>query len=175
LTAILDACHSEMLLDLEHYTCHCFMRRRSQSLSERKKKPSTPQKKKKKLPGSQKKKLPAPQQLKRRHSDTEIHLRLRRNDSHARAKFKCAAMTMCAVTRLRNLSLNSDKAATERPTPRRRCGSFFCDYELLSCPLVISLAACSAKGRTFEDSRRMGKGVTVVRVLPCLQANRSCG
>jgi len=173
------------------------MRRRSQSLSERKKKPSTPQKKKKKLPGSQKKKLPAPQQLKRRHSDTEIHLRLRRNDSHARAKFKCAAMTMCAVTRLRNLSLNSDKAATERPTPRRRCGSFFCDYELLSCPLVvrrffslsgclsinrpivtpaqISLAACSAKGRTFEDSRRMGKGVTVVRVLPCLQANRSCG
>jgi len=164
-----------MLLDLEHYTCHRFIRRRSQSLSERKKnKPSTLQKKKKKLPGSQKK-LPAPQQLKRRHSDTEIHLRLRRNDSHARAKFKCVAMTTRAVTRLRNLSLNSDKVTTEPPTPRRRCGSFFCDYELLSCPLVISLSACSDNERTFEDSRRMGKGMTVVCVLPCLQANRSCG
>jgi len=127
-----------MLLDLEHYTCHHFIRRRSQSLSERKKnKPSTLQKKKKKVPGSQKKKLPAPQQLKRRHSDTDIHLRLRRNDSHARAKFKCAAMTMCAVTRLQNLSLNSDKVATRPPTLRRRCGSFFCDYELLGCPLVV--------------------------------------
>jgi len=30
--AILDACYSAMLLNLEHYTCHCFIRRRSQCM-----------------------------------------------------------------------------------------------------------------------------------------------
>jgi hypothetical protein len=72
----------------------------------------------------------------RRHSITEIRPWLRHNDSHFRRAFRRAAIITRVITRLRVLTANSSNSGKVVPTPRPRCGSSFCAYELLSSPLV---------------------------------------
>ncbi|KAF8492190.1 caspase domain-containing protein [Russula emetica] len=153
LTAILDACYSGMLLKLEHYDCHCFIRKRSQSVSEREKKPLTPY-----------------NARKRRHSDAALQPWAMRNNPHLRSAFKRAATITRVVVRLKSLVANKPKSVRNAygpPTPRPRCGSCFCTYELLNSPLVISVSACSFNENTWEDSKRKGKGMTaeLIKIL----------
>ncbi|KAH9979136.1 caspase domain-containing protein [Russula compacta] len=159
LTAILDACYSIMLLKLDHYKCHCFLRRRCQSVTERKKKPSM--------------------DLQRRYSEDVVQPWLRRSASRLlRAAFRRAATITLAIIRMKFLvatakkSSKSDKEVTPPPTPPRPCGGYFCAYELLDGPLVISMSTCSDDERTFEDSKRKGKGVTV-KLIKILRKNPS--
>ncbi|KAF8469276.1 caspase domain-containing protein [Russula ochroleuca] len=157
MTAILDACYSGMLLNLEHYDCHCFIRRRSQSFSE-KRKHLTPNK-------------PA----KRRHSEAALRPWVMRNDAHLRSAFKRAATIARVVIRLKFLVANKPKNLQDvdgPPTPRSRCGSCFCIYELLNSPLVISVSACSFNESTWDDSERKGKGMTV-KLIKILRQNPS--
>ncbi|KAN0118334.1 Caspase domain containing protein [Russula decolorans] len=158
LTAILDACYSGMLLNLEHYDCHYFRRRRSQSVSERKKKPLT-----------------SYNAGKRRHSDAALQPWVMRNNPHLRSAFKRAATITRVVVRLKFLVANKSKSARNAcgpPTPRCCCGSCFCIYELLSSPLVISVSACSFNENTWEDSKRKGKGMTA-ELIEILRKNPS--
>jgi hypothetical protein len=63
-----------------------------------------------------------------------------RNDAHLRLAFKRAATVTRVVIRLKFLVANkpkSVKGVDGPPTPRPRCGSCFCLYELLSSPLVV--------------------------------------
>ena len=127
-------------------------------------------------------------QARRRHTAAEIQPRPWNNTSRARVMFVRAAMATRAVARLRILAANS--ANTGRVVdPRPRCGSAFCVYELLNSPLVvrsffvvsfrrsivipvqISVSACATNERTFEDTKRNGRGMTVVCVSACFQAN----
>jgi hypothetical protein len=130
-----------MLLNLEHYDCHCFILRRSQCMpftlfhfasasspdlqafSERKKKPLTPY-----------------NAGRRRHSDAALQPWVMRNYRHLRSAFRRAATITRVVVRLKSLVANkpkSDRNAYGPPTPRPRCGSCFCIYELLNSPLVV--------------------------------------
>jgi hypothetical protein len=86
---------------------------------------------------SEGKKRPTASQKQRRHSNTEIRPWLRHNDSRSRVMFKRAATTTRVITRLRMLSANKSNSGKVAPTPRPRCGSSFCAYELLSSPLVV--------------------------------------
>jgi hypothetical protein len=85
---------------------------------------------------SEKKKPPASQKQ-RRHSDAEIQPWLKPHDSRSRMMFKRAATTTRVIIRLRILSSNRSNSGKVAPTPRPRCGSSFCAYELLSSPLVV--------------------------------------
>jgi len=145
-----------MLLHLEHYTCHCFIRKRSQSVYHKTKNP-----------------LALQRQARRRHTAAEIQPRLWSNTSRARVMFMRAAMATRAVTRLRILAANSAKSGKVRLVdPRPRCGSAFCAYELLNSPLVISVSACATNERTFEDTKRNGRGMTV-KLMKILRKNPS--
>jgi hypothetical protein len=140
LQAVLDACYSAMLLNLEHYTCHCFIRRRAQcmlcsalrlclshrrdfqAVSHRKKNP----------PASKR-------QPKRRNTAADIQPRHLSNASHARGAFKRAIIVTLAAIRLQTLAANSaDSGRGRRVEPRPRCGGAFCKYELLNRPVVVS-------------------------------------
>ena len=132
-----------MLLKLEHYDCHCFILRRAQCMpftllnitlhpshpldlqafSERKKKPLVPC-----------------SARKRRHSDAALQPWVMRNNPHLRSAFKRAATITRVVVRLKFLVANKPKRVRNAygpPTPRPRCGSCFCIYELLNTPLVV--------------------------------------
>jgi hypothetical protein len=128
--------------------------------------------------------------VKRRHSEAALQPRVMRNDSHLRTVFKRAATIARVVIRLKSLVANKPKSVQDTdgtPTPRPRCGSCFCIYELLNSPLVvrsfftvlnlpvdrspsvqISVSACSFNENTWDDSKRKGKGMTAVRVFALL-------
>jgi hypothetical protein len=94
--------------------------------------------KKVKLPASEAKKAKPPaSQKRRRHSEAEMRPWLRRSDSHFRALFRRAALIARVITRLRMLTANNSNNDKVVPSPRPRCGSSFCAYELLSSPLVV--------------------------------------
>jgi hypothetical protein len=94
--------------------------------------------KKVKLPASEAKKAKPPaSQKRRRHSGAEMRPWLRRSDSHFRALFRRAALIARVITRLRMLTANNSNNDKVVPSPRPRCGSSFCAYELLSSPLVV--------------------------------------
>ena len=130
-----------MLLNLEHYTCHCFIRKRCQCmlclfytvfcLSHNRNFQAGLHK--------TKKPLALQRQARRRHTAADIQPRhWSNNTSHARVVFMRAAMATRAITRLRILvanSANSGRVVDPRPSPR--CGSAFCAYELLNSPLVV--------------------------------------
>ena len=94
-----------------------------QAFSDRKKKPLTPH-----------------NAQKRRHSDAALQPWVMRNSPYPRSAFKRAATVTRAVVRLKSLVANkpgSVRKASGPPTPRPRCGSCFCIYELLNSPLVV--------------------------------------
>jgi hypothetical protein len=94
-----------------------------QAVSEREKKPLTPY-----------------NARKRRHSDAALQPWAMRNNPHLRSAFKRAATITRVVVRLKSLVANKPKSVRNAygpPTPRPRCGSCFCTYELLNSPLVV--------------------------------------
>ncbi|KAI0246649.1 caspase domain-containing protein [Lactifluus subvellereus] len=147
LTAILDACHSGTLLDLDHYSCHWFLRRRCQSLTD-KKKPVAPSK----------------ELARRRHTEAPWQVWPVHNAAPLpRVTFSGAATIVLAVVRLKFLKAKPKNPKDDPPSPPERplCGGWYCAYTLLSGPLVISVSACSDHESTFEDRKRSGKGMTV--------------
>ena len=77
---------------------------------------------------------------KRRHSDAALQPWVKRNIPHLRSAFKRAATVTRAVVRLKYLVANKPRSVRNAygpPTPRPRCGSCFCKYELLNSPLVV--------------------------------------
>lgn len=78
--------------------------------------------------------------MKRRHSEAALQPWVMRNDAHLRSAFKRAATIARVVIRLKFLVANKPKNVQDvdgPPTPRPRCGSCFCLYELLNSPLVV--------------------------------------
>ena len=130
-----------MLLNLEHYDCHCFIRRRSQcmSLTLFRFEPSHPPNLQ--ASSARKRKPLTPHNAgKRRHSDAALQPWVMRNNPHLRSAFKRAAIITRVVVRLKFLVANKPKKvrkAYDPPTPCPRCGSCFCIYELLNSPLVV--------------------------------------
>ncbi len=166
-----------MLLNLEHYNSHCFIRRRSQCMpltrfhlasisssnpqaySERKKKP-----------------LKTHNAGKRRHSESALQPWVMPDNPHLRSVFKRASTTTRVVVRLKSLVANKPKSVRKAhgpPTPRPRCGGCSCTNELLNSPLVISVSACSFNENTWEDKKMNGQGMTAVRVFACFEVNGS--
>ncbi|KAI9511066.1 hypothetical protein F5148DRAFT_1281234 [Russula earlei] len=141
LTAVIDACHSGLLLDLDHYNCKCIIRRRCQSYSERKKPV----------------KVVSP---KRRHTHTDQDW-LMRNDPQLRAAFRRAAMKMLAG---RAVATARDEAEQCQEGQLRIYPAFSLRE--------ISLSACAHNERTWEDSKRKGKGMTV-KLIKILRKNPS--
>lgn len=91
---------------------------------------------------SERKKIPPTnnKEVKRRHSEAALRPWVMRNDSHLRSVFKRAATIARVVIRLKSLVANKPKSVHDvdgPPTPRPRCGSCFCLYELLNSPLVV--------------------------------------
>ena len=113
---------------------------------------------------------------KRRHSESALQPWVMREKSHLRSAFKRAVTITRVIIRLKSLVANKPKSVRKAhgpPTPRPRCGSCFCIYELLNSPLVISVSACSFNESTWEDRRRKGQGMTAVRVFSCFEVNES--
>jgi hypothetical protein len=85
---------------------------------------------------------------KRRHSDAALQPWVMRNNPHLRSAFKRAATITRVVVRLKSLVANKPKSVRNTygpPTPRPRCGSCFCIYELLNSPLVVRRSFLVAK------------------------------
>ena len=113
-----------------------------QAVSERKKKPPTPH-----------------NTGKRRHSDAALQPWAMRNNPRLHSAFKRAATITRAVVRLKSLVANKPKSARRTygpPTPRCRCGSCFCRYELLSSPLVVRHFFLIAKLLYLSTNRHTG-------------------
>jgi hypothetical protein len=111
-----------------------------QAVSERKKKPLTPH-----------------NAGRRRHSDAELQPCAMRNNPHLRSAFKRAATITRVVVRLKSLVAKKPKSVRNAygpPTPRPRCGSCFCIYELLSSPLVVRRFFLVAKLPVDQSSHR---------------------
>jgi len=156
LTAIIDACHSGMLLGLDHYNCRCVIRRRCQSFLERKKP------------------VVFVVEPKRRHTEAAVQSLLTRRNPQLRATFKRAVTMTIVITRMQFLAMKkarSGQRVAGHPLLPSRCGSF-CAYERSNGPLVIGLSACAYNERTWEDSKRMGKGMTV-KLVKILRKNPS--
>ena len=113
-----------------------------QASSERKKKPLTPH-----------------NAGKRRHSDAALQPWVMRDNPHLRSAFKRAATVTRVIVRLKSLVANKPKCVRNRdayvqPTPRPRCGSCFCIYELLNSPIVVRRAFPVAKLPVDQSSYR---------------------
>ncbi|KAH9160138.1 caspase domain-containing protein [Lactarius sanguifluus] len=155
LTAILDSCHSGTLLDLDHYSCHWFLSRRTQSLHE----------------GN----AVIQYGPLRRHSDDVWESQLVRSARFFRTTLSCAVTAALAVARFKlclanrlkqvevEVSGGADGATLTTPTGVRRppCGEC-CAYALSNGPLVISLSSCSDQQSTWEDRQRKVKNMTAV-------------
>ncbi|KAH9963701.1 caspase domain-containing protein [Lactifluus volemus] len=164
LIAILDACHSGTLLDLNHYKCHCFLNKRRETFVDLERKKSAPHSRK----------LP-----RRSHSEAEVPFRRVRQLSVSqlpRVTLQRAAMVTRAVVRMKFLTTNTptdtEEEASPVLSPRPPCGSLYCAYAREKGPLVICLSACSDAERTWEDSSRKGKGMTV-KLIKILRKNPS--
>lgn len=91
---------------------------------------------------------------KRRHSVAALQPWVVRNNPHLRSAFKRAATITRVVVRLKSLVANKQKSVRNSygpPTPRPRCGSCFCVYELLNSPLVVRRFFLVAKSELLVD------------------------
>jgi len=166
LTAILDSCHSGTLLDLDHYSCHWFLRRRSQSLHE--------------------KRVVARHDCHpRRHTHDVWEFKLVRSATQLfRTTFSGTVTAALAIVRFRirlkkkkkQGADDSDDSDTTLPSPgcipRPPCGGWYCSYALLNGPLVISVSSCSDEEATWEDSQKKGKSMTT-KLIQILRKNPS--
>lgn len=167
LTAILDSCHSGTLLDLDHYSCHWFLNRRTQSLHEVK--------------------AVTQYEPPRRHTDDFWEHRLVRSAQLFRTTLSCAVTAALAVARFKlrlakrskqvevevEVADGADGATLTTPAGVRRppCGGY-CAYALSNGPLVISLSSCSDQQSTWEDSQRKVKNMTA-NLIKILRKNPS--
>ncbi|KAH9038757.1 caspase domain-containing protein [Lactarius pseudohatsudake] len=167
LTAILDSCHSGTLLDLDHYSCHWFLNRRTQSLHE----------------GKAVTKHEPP----RRHTDGIWESQLVRSARVFRTTLACAVTAALAVARFKlrlakklkqveveaEVPNSADGTTLTTPAGVRRppCGEY-CAYALSNGPLVISLSSCSDQQSTWEDSQRKVKNMTA-ELIKILRKNPS--
>jgi hypothetical protein len=165
LTAILDSCHSGTLLDLDHYSCHWFLRRRAQSLQLQEGNAIT------RHDGRP-----------RRHTHDVREFKLVRSATQLfRTTFSGAITAALAVARLRimakkkkDVAEDSDSTTLRSPgcIPRPPCGGLYCAYALLNGPLVISVSSCSDQETTWEDSQNKGKSMTT-KLIQILRKNPS--
>ena len=149
LKAILDSCHSGTLLDLDHYSCHWFLRRRTQCTSV----PHFPP------PISHKSGYLALQMQKavirhdgrpRRHTHDVREFRLVRSATQLfRTTFSGTVAAALAIVRFRiRLKKKKKEQVTDDSSddstlpspgciPRPPCGGWYCAYALLNGPLVV--------------------------------------
>ncbi|KAH9059174.1 caspase domain-containing protein [Lactarius vividus] len=169
LTAILDSCHSGTLLDLDHYSCHWFLNRRTQSLRESRV-------------------VTQYDGPLRRHSDDVWVRKLVRSAQLFRATLSCAVTAALVVARFKlrlakrlkqvevevKIADDADGATLTTPASVRRppCGGWYCAYALSNGPLVISLSSCSDQQCTWEDSQRKVKNMTT-KLVKILRKNPS--
>ncbi|KAI9436822.1 caspase domain-containing protein [Lactarius psammicola] len=167
LTAILDSCHSGTLLDLDHYSCHWFLNRRTQSLRETKA-------------------IIQYDGPSRRYTDDIWERRLVRSAQLFRTTLSCAVTAALAVARFKlrlakrlkqvevEVANGADDATPMTPDSVRRppCGGQYCAYALCNGPLVISLSSCSDQQSTWEDSQRKVKNMTT-KLIKILRKNPS--
>ncbi|KAH9979134.1 caspase domain-containing protein [Russula compacta] len=155
LTAILDACHSGALLALDHHQNHCFPRARSQTVSVIRNMPMEPLRRQTEPAG----------QLWVVHSTIFL---LRRNLS-------TVVTTTLAIIRLKSRLAKRHKEGRNEATPPTPTAQPPCDChhradDLLTAPEVICLTACAKNQRTWEDSKKKGKGMTV-KLIKILRKN----
>lgn len=150
LKAILDSCHSGTLLDLEHYSCHWFLRRRAQC-------PFIPHfsyvrssiaHARGYLALQENKAVTQYDRRPRRHSDDVWERRLVRNATLLfRTTFSGVVTAALAIVRFRTRLAKKQKQVTDdidgatlqRPgsIPRPPCGGWYCAYALSKGPLVV--------------------------------------
>jgi hypothetical protein len=123
------------------------------------------------------------------HSDAVVLFRLVRSAAQLpRVTLSGAATVACAVVCMRFFNIKkpantNTENISHAPTPRPRCGSKHCVSARSNGPFVvqgsllvsrvsstdllvqISLSACSDEERTWEDSSKKGKGMTMVRAF----------
>ena len=172
--AILDSCHSGTLLDLDHYSCHWFLRRRTQCTS---------------LPHvpafarpSHARGYLALREIKavvqdgpsRRHTDDVRERRLVRSATLLfRTTFSGAVAAALAIVRLRSRATKkkkkvvneADGAAPGTPDPiipRPPCGGWYCSYTLLNGPLVVCMTSLTVFCCLIDDT-----GATQISVASC--------
>jgi hypothetical protein len=133
----------------------------------------------------------------RRHTEAPGHLFLAHSTAFLRRRFSSVVTTTLAIIRLKNRLAKRSKSKkgekekeneSRSPTPTPilvhcdRCNRdhdlsdapdvvrvcFPCLSSLLSHLVKISLSPCTEEQRTWEDSSRKGKGMTVVRCLSCI-------
>ncbi|KAI9445812.1 caspase domain-containing protein [Lactarius psammicola] len=161
LTAILDSCHSGTLLDLDHYSCHWFLGKRTQTLPES----AT---------------ATHHDKPRRRHTEDVREHRLVRSATHwqvFRRTFSGSVTAALAIVRLKTRLANKQKQVagdtgdvtprTPGSIPRPPCGGWYCAYALSNGPLVVSVSSCSDHERTWEDSQNKGKSMTgqLIKIL----------
>jgi hypothetical protein len=151
LQAILDSCHSGTLLDLDHYSCHWFLRRRAQCTSIPHLscvRPSLSH-----TPGHLALQLQEGNAITRhdgrprRHTHDVREFKLVRSATQLfRTTFSGAITAALAVARLRimakkkkDVAEDSDSTTLRSPgcIPRPPCGGLYCAYALLNGPLVV--------------------------------------
>ncbi|KAH9991892.1 caspase domain-containing protein [Russula vinacea] len=165
LTAIMDACYSGPLLALDHYRCHGFLRQRRQTVSVRRKKQEN---------------------ISRRHTEAAGTLWVAHTTAFFRRRFASVVTTTLAIIRFKNRLSKRSKSKKRKqeeeeeeeevslpPTPTVvlvRCEICNRTHDLSNAPDVISLSPCTVDQRTWEDSTRKGKGMTV-KLIKILRKN----
>ncbi|KAH9038752.1 caspase domain-containing protein [Lactarius pseudohatsudake] len=169
LTAILDACHSGTLLDLDHYSCHCFLPQRAKSLQEK-----------------EAKHYEGP--LPRHHSNDDQHWLVRGAARLCNMTFSFIALISLAIVRFKirlvrrrkqvqlevevEVLDRADLASLTSVIPRPPCASSSCVNAFSNGPLVISVSSCSDQQSTWEDSQNKGKSMTT-KLVKILRENPS--
>ncbi|KAF8258285.1 caspase domain-containing protein [Lactarius quietus] len=167
LTAILDACHSGTLLDLDHYFCHCFLPHRAQSLQ-----------------GEVVKRCEGG--LPRHYSDDAQHWRERDATRLIRRTFSFFVRITLVIVRLKIRLVNRRKRVEVEvevevvgrvdlqiatlPSPMiciPPWGNPSCVNALSNGPFIISVSSCSDQQSAWEDSLNKGKSMTteLVKIL----------
>jgi len=160
----MDACYSGPLLALDHYRCHGFLRQRRQTVSVRRKKQEN---------------------ISRRHTEAAGTLWVAHTTAFFRRRFASVVTTTLAIIRFKNRLSKRSKSKKRKqeeeeeeevslpPTPTVvlvRCEICNRTHDLSNAPDVISLSPCTVDQRTWEDSTRKGKGMTV-KLIKILRKN----
>ncbi|KAH9164043.1 peptidase C14, caspase domain-containing protein [Lactarius sanguifluus] len=169
LTAILDACHSGTLLDLDHYSCNSFLPQRAKSLQEK-----------------EAKHYEGP--LPRHHSNDDQYWLVRGAARLCNMTFSFIALISLAIVRFKIRLVKKrkqvqlevevevmdcvDLSSLTSIIPRPPCASSSCVDAFSNGPLVISVSSCSDQQSTWEDSQNKGKSMTT-KLVKILRENPS--
>ncbi|KAI9438820.1 caspase domain-containing protein [Lactarius indigo] len=169
LTAILDACHSGTLLDLDHYLCHAFLPQRAKSLQE--------------MEAKHHEGL-----LPRYHSNDDLHWLVRGAARLCNMTFSFIALVSLAIVRFKIRLVKKrkqvqievevevldriDLSSLTSIIPRQPCARSSCVNAFSNGPLVISVSSCSDQQSTWEDSQNKGKSMTT-KLVKILRENPS--